>query len=915
MPPFAAESEAPPSNNLWIGNLTPEVTESDLMALFDKHGPIDSITNYSARSYAFVYFKKIDDAKAAKEQLQGTNLHGNSIKIEFAKPAKPCKSLWVAGLSQSISKEELEEEFMKFGKIQEFKFLRDRNTAYVDYFRLEDAAQALKNMNGKRLGGEQIRVDFLRSQPSRREPLPDFRDAREGQFPSRSIGPPDARWMTHGSMNPYSEPIHAGSKRHLPSSGGRRGDGQPSKVLWISYPPSVQIDEDMLHRAMILHGEIERIKTFEDRNYAFVQFRSVDEARLAKEKLQGKLFGNPRISIEYSNSELAPNSDYFGSVPVTDGPRPDVYMNDLPFRHGQMEVIGHNSQNLLPRGVPGADGLLRPLGSQDGHLGGPNWRRSSPGPGLLSSPSGGRNPSNRSASGVWDIFDASQLQRESKRTRVDDQGVGFDESYRLRAGSADARSGYEGRNRVSPINAPAKRLSDPGYVWRGVLARGGSPVCRARCVPVGKGIEFEIPNIVNCTARTGLDMLTKHFAEAVDFSIAYFSPDSEDDFASYTQFLKYLEDRNRAGVAKFDDGTTLFLVPPSEFLTKVLRVDGPPRLYGVVLEFPPAAPDTTSQSVSLQQHYLDQQNHTGSSLAAYNGMPPEGMSVPMQFTRTGHEDTKPPLKVLGPSTTSSTSINNAAVSQAGVAITPELIATLSSLFPANIMSGSGNSSVQTTSILGPTLISNPTPDKGIAPVWPLERNVPEQTVLPMPQFSSQGNFLPQVQAYTPVSNPANFSAQGGGYNQIQDAGFNVQQQGVVHSRPVGPSHVQVSAPIHVGPQHSLGMHQESVRGHGMAQDTSSLRFYGSSIPQQPANLVTLGNEVNSTIAQQPHAPLLHASGVNVNNQLQERPAEDKTETEDEKNRRYQSTLLFAVNLLSKVKQPSGAQTSQGSANH
>ena len=74
----------------------------------------------------------------------------------------------MAGISQSVSKEELEEEFTRFGKIQEFKFLRDRNTAYVDFSRLEDASQALKNMNGRRIGGDQIRVDFLRSQPSRR---------------------------------------------------------------------------------------------------------------------------------------------------------------------------------------------------------------------------------------------------------------------------------------------------------------------------------------------------------------------------------------------------------------------------------------------------------------------------------------------------------------------------------------------------------------------------------------------------------------------------------------------------------------------------------------------------------------------------------------------------------------------------
>lgn len=86
----------------------------------------------------------------------------------FILQAKPCKHLWVGGISPSVTKEELEEEFLKFGKIEDFKLFRDRNTAFIEFFRLEDASQAMRNMNGKRLGDEQIRVDFLRSQPSRR---------------------------------------------------------------------------------------------------------------------------------------------------------------------------------------------------------------------------------------------------------------------------------------------------------------------------------------------------------------------------------------------------------------------------------------------------------------------------------------------------------------------------------------------------------------------------------------------------------------------------------------------------------------------------------------------------------------------------------------------------------------------------
>lgn len=80
---------------------------------------------------------------------------------------KPCKSLWVGGISPSVSKDDLEEEFSKFGKIQDFRFLRERKTAFVDYYEMDDALQA-KSMNGKRMGGSYLHVDYLRSQAPRK---------------------------------------------------------------------------------------------------------------------------------------------------------------------------------------------------------------------------------------------------------------------------------------------------------------------------------------------------------------------------------------------------------------------------------------------------------------------------------------------------------------------------------------------------------------------------------------------------------------------------------------------------------------------------------------------------------------------------------------------------------------------------
>lgn len=85
--------------------------------------------------------------------------------------AKTCKQLWVGGISPAVTKEDLEADFRKFGKVDDFKFFRDRNTACVEFFNLDDAIQAMKIMNGKRIGGENIRVDFLRSNYAKRVSL------------------------------------------------------------------------------------------------------------------------------------------------------------------------------------------------------------------------------------------------------------------------------------------------------------------------------------------------------------------------------------------------------------------------------------------------------------------------------------------------------------------------------------------------------------------------------------------------------------------------------------------------------------------------------------------------------------------------------------------------------------------------
>lgn len=80
-----APGEAP-SKSLWVGNLAPDMTDEDLVSLFQNFGPVNSITRCNSRGYGFVLFGNIHDSKEAKDALQGSFFHGNALRIEFAKP-------------------------------------------------------------------------------------------------------------------------------------------------------------------------------------------------------------------------------------------------------------------------------------------------------------------------------------------------------------------------------------------------------------------------------------------------------------------------------------------------------------------------------------------------------------------------------------------------------------------------------------------------------------------------------------------------------------------------------------------------------------------------------------------------------------------------------------------------------------
>jgi RNA recognition motif-containing protein len=78
--------------NIYVGNLSYEVSEDDLREAFEAHGEVsnanvitDKFTGRS-RGFGFVEMPKDDEARAAIDALNGFDLKGRTLNVNEARP-------------------------------------------------------------------------------------------------------------------------------------------------------------------------------------------------------------------------------------------------------------------------------------------------------------------------------------------------------------------------------------------------------------------------------------------------------------------------------------------------------------------------------------------------------------------------------------------------------------------------------------------------------------------------------------------------------------------------------------------------------------------------------------------------------------------------------------------------------------
>ena len=80
------------NNKLYVGGLAYAVTDQELRSLFDQHGNVESATvvkdreTNRSRGFGFVEMSSQEEAEAAIQALNGTDMQGRALTVNLAKP-------------------------------------------------------------------------------------------------------------------------------------------------------------------------------------------------------------------------------------------------------------------------------------------------------------------------------------------------------------------------------------------------------------------------------------------------------------------------------------------------------------------------------------------------------------------------------------------------------------------------------------------------------------------------------------------------------------------------------------------------------------------------------------------------------------------------------------------------------------
>ncbi|KAJ0475570.1 putative RNA recognition motif domain, nucleotide-binding alpha-beta plait domain superfamily [Helianthus annuus] len=561
-------SSAPPSRHLWIGNLSHSLTERALSNQFREFGELESVAFQPGRSYAFVNFIDEGAAFAAYEALQGFVLAGNALRIEFTKAEKSSASKH----DEHYSRPRDEPRSSVRGSMFPQRDSRTRHTS-------SDPIYHNRNENAEQ-PSEVLWVGFPQSMKVDEDGLwnafaPFGEIEKISMFPGRTFA-----FVRYKHVNSASRAIN-----------NLQGKLFNNPRVHISFAKSDSGPSNTSPRGRRHDRYHDTEHTRRSRSPRYMDPEGLDDGMGFDRKRnrptgRNAPFEPPRFHDVGPDMGL-PGNMYGRNSPIRDrvGPGfhdypPQSFRHQGPLYNDEDEwdlpedaLVYHGAKKLksnlvVPHEQPELPEYPFFESEQVKHV-------------LPRAPEFPRHDMIDNNLGHFGYH--KQIIPDHPPVNIPQQpfvgrGNSGNSSYdSFQTGLAPSAQNPVEWKRSTPEPATGE------WKWEGVIAKGGTSICRARCFPVGKVLDMNLPEFLDCTARTNLDVLAKHYYRASKSWVVFFVPESDADMGFYNEFMNYLGEKERAAVAKLDDKTTLFLVPPSDFSEKILKVPGKLSISGVIL--------------------------------------------------------------------------------------------------------------------------------------------------------------------------------------------------------------------------------------------------------------------------------------------------------------------------------------------
>jgi len=365
-------TDAPRRAHLYVGNLSPRVTEYMLTEIFAVAGPVQHVKiipdrNYQhgGLNYGFVEYIDMRAAETALQTLNGRKIFDTEIRVNWAYQGQQNKEdttghyhVFVGDLSPEVNDEVLAKAFSAFGTMSDARVMWDMNSGksrgygFLAFRDKTDAEQAIATMNGEWLGSRAIRVNW----------------ANQKTQGSPAVGAPAAAPRPAGSGGAPAPINFQGGPITYESVVQQTPAYNTTVYVGNLVPYCTQADLIPLFQSI---GYLSEIRMQADRGFAFVKLDTHEHAALAIVQLQGQMVHGRPIKCSWGK-DRADGTTAQPAAPMTPTAAPapygqmPMYGMPQPNQYGQYGFGAYGAFPSQGGAAPGAGGAGSPGMPQPG---------------------------------------------------------------------------------------------------------------------------------------------------------------------------------------------------------------------------------------------------------------------------------------------------------------------------------------------------------------------------------------------------------------------------------------------------------------------------------------------------------------------------------------------------------------------